>query len=357
MRALLNLVTQFLRRGRTLRAVAMLHVLAVASLLSHEAHAYTCTAKSVAGFVVTVPANIVVPRDLPVGSVLPGATYTQTIAADGTVGVNCTVGSGETVPAIFTNDTGGGSSTGSNVTPIGNTGIGFKLSSLTTGSIYTTGTKNLTAASFAPGTSGCPNTADPCYLIMGPTIQMQFVKMQPIVNNPVIPGGSVYMDVTIGGYKASTVALSNPVQITSQTCSVTTPSIQVDLGSVPAKSIPNVGDGSTAVPFSIGVDCTGLSTALAITFTDVSNPGNTSNTLPLSADSTARGVGIQILKSGTPISYGPDASIAGNTNQITIGQVNGTSTTIPFTGRYVRTTSTITPGSANGTATFTMSYQ
>ncbi|MEX3936819.1 fimbrial protein [Paraburkholderia phymatum] len=320
------------------------------ALLPTGASAATCTAHPQAQFTMSVPSSIVVPRDLPVNAPIPGASFAYTVQVDGTYGVTCTFTGSENVPAILTNYQGGPSS--GNVTPIGTTGIGYTLVS-NLGSTYVTGTRNLNAAFFAPGGT-C--LSSPCYVTLGPTVTMQLVKLQQTLNNPLLPGGK-YMDVTIGGLLSSTVSISNPIQITSQTCSVTTPSINVDLGTVPGKQFTTVGSGSTPVSFNIGVDCTGLTTNLGITFTDAANPSNRTNTLPLSSTSTASGVGIQILRNGTAVSYGPDSSIAGTTSQIMIGQVNGTATTIPLTARYVQTTSTIRGGTANGTATFTMSYQ
>ncbi|SIT50583.1 hypothetical protein BN2476_850016 [Paraburkholderia piptadeniae] len=298
------------------------------------------------------PAAIVVPRDLPINSPIPDASFSvsTTVPADGTHGVTCTFTGSETVPAVFTNYQGGLSS--GNVTPIGSTGIGYTLVS-NLGSTYVTGTKNLGAAVFATN-STC--LATPCYLTLGPTVTMQLVKLQQTLSNPMLPGGE-YMDVTIGGLVSTTISVSSPIQITSQTCSVTTPSINVDLGSVPVRKFTTVGSSSDPVNFNIGVDCTGLTTNLNITFTDAFNPSNRTNTLPLSSTSIASGVGIQILRNGAAVSYGPDSNIAGTTNQIAIGQVTGTTTTIPLTARYVQTTSTIRGGSANGAATFTMSYQ
>jgi len=354
-RVLVKRFSRSLSGGRWLRAVAMLHVFAVTSLFSHGAFAYTCVSGGYSQLVLQVPASIVIPRDLPVGSVLPGATYTATALGSGTAGVSCTFTGGESAPVVYTNDTGGGNATGS-VIPIGNTGIGFILTSLLTGGTYKPGTVNITASAFQPGSStGC--TATPCYLVLGPTVQLQLVKMQPIVGNPTLPGQTVYMDATVGGKKASTVALSQNIQITSQTCTVTTPSIPVDLGQVSAlNKLSTLGSFSDQVGFNIGVDCAGLATNLGITFTDVADPGNTTNLLTLSSDSTAQGVNIQILKGTTPVLYGPDSSIAGNTNQISIGASGSSMVNIPLYGRYIRT-GAIKPGLAKGVATFTMSYQ
>ncbi|MPW16600.1 fimbrial protein [Paraburkholderia sp. CNPSo 3157] len=353
MRALLSyLIACFTQRERKASRLALVPCVLIWALLPVGANAATCTPNPSATFSMAFPVTIVVPRDLPVGADIPAPVVQQQVPVDGSVGISCTFTGSETVPAVFTNYQVGSSS--GIVTPIGNTGVGYKLHSDTTGSDYVTGTKNLGVAAFAAGPTSC--SVAPCHHVMGPVMTMTLVKLQQTLNNPTLPSGK-YMDVTIGGYLASTVSLANPIQIVSQTCSVTTSSIDVDLGSVSIRKFTTMGSGSDPVNFSIGVDCTGLTTNLGITFTDAVNPSNQTNTLPLSSTSTASGVGIQILRNGTAVAYGPDSNIAGTTNQIMIGQVNGTATTIPLAARYVQTASSIRGGSANGRATFTMSYQ
>ncbi|KVR00360.1 adhesin [Burkholderia ubonensis] len=95
------------------------------------------------------------------------------------------------------------------------------------------------------------------------------------------------------------------------------------------------------------------------TLTDASHPANVSSVLSLGADSTASGVGIQVLRgdNDTLISYGPDSSQAGNPNQWFVGEFGNVDVTIPLKARYVQTASDVKAGTANGRATFTMSYQ
>jgi type 1 fimbria pilin len=102
-----------------------------------------------------------------------------------------------------------------------------------------------------------------------------------------------------------------------------------------------------------------LATNYYITFTDNNNPTNHSNALSLASGSSASGVGIQIVQNGSPVSLGPDSSVAGNLNQMFVGSSAGSGSVVrvPFGGRYVKTSNTMTAGSANGVATFTMSYQ
>ncbi|WP_241300127.1 fimbrial protein [Burkholderia stabilis] len=145
------------------------------------------------------------------------------------------------------------------------------------------------------------------------------------------------------------------------TCRVTTPAITVPLGNVRASTFTGVGSVSTGQPFNIVLECaggeTGTVTNVYTTLTDHTNPGNVSDTLSLAQDSGATGIGIQVLNGSTVIKYGPDSSAAGNTNQWKAGEAGNGTFTIPLTARYVQTAPKITPGSANGLATFTMSYQ
>jgi type 1 fimbria pilin len=332
------------------RMLAGVGSLIAAMLLPVVAHA-TCSqaASGIANIPITMPATVTIPRDTPIGKVIAQASYAVVFDNQHPVGVSCDANTTVT----FTNLQGAGANS-NGVQPIGNTGLGYKI--YTGAKYYTAGTFPLTPVNFEPPQCTGNTGNGLCYLFMGPTNTFQLMKIAPVVGNQSVPAGQ-YMSASVGGIPDSMLSLANSIQVISQTCSVTTPAVAVNLGTVAARTFGAVGSGSTAVPFNIGVDCTGVSTMLAITFTDATNPGNTSTTLPLSSDSTAKGVGIQILNNGTPVAFGPDSSIAGNTNQIQIGQVNNAPTTLSLAGRYVKTASTIGPGSANGMATFTMSYQ
>ncbi|EDT38436.1 Fimbrial protein [Burkholderia ambifaria MEX-5] len=125
------------------------------------------------------------------------------------------------------------------------------------------------------------------------------------------------------------------------------------------------GIGSTVGPrsFAISLTCSGgdagTMTNAHVTLTDSTNPNNTSTTLSLTKESTASGVGLQIMKGDTLVGFGPDSAAVGNTNQWQVGTVmqGQANLTIPLAARYVQTGSKITPGSTDARATFTMSYQ
>ncbi|MCA8205846.1 fimbrial protein [Burkholderia sp. AU33545] len=158
---------------------------------------------------------------------------------------------------------------------------------------------------------------------------------------------------------------ASPVIIQPQvpTCKVATPDVIVPMGAVLASSFKGVGTTSVQRPFNIALTCSGgkagTSTNAYVTLTDATASANSSTTLSLSKDSTASGIGVQIMKDGAPLGFGPDSTAVGNTNQwyagnIAQGQAN---LTIPLSARYVQTGATVSPGSANARATFTFSYQ
>lgn len=152
------------------------------------------------------------------------------------------------------------------------------------------------------------------------------------------------------------------IQPSVPTCAVSTPLISVPLGNVSVKEFSGVGTpSSTTRAFNIALQCSGAVngayTNVYTTLTDQTNPANVSDTLALSAGSTASGVGIQVLNGAALVKYGPDSSAAGNMNQWWAGTATNGTFNIALTARYVQTSPTVTPGSANGRATFTMSYQ
>ncbi|MCC8394459.1 type 1 fimbrial protein [Paraburkholderia sp. MMS20-SJTR3] len=327
-------------------------VLIGATLLPGFAHAQ-CSLGSggTSNFMISIPSPVTIPRDAPVGSVIGQGTATVAFSNASPTGVYCTAAASY----VYSNLQGGSSSGSNSVMPIGSTGIGYTLQAGS--SYYSTATGTLPATWFQP--SSCGQTAGgKCYAYLGPTVTLRLIKLSPLISSQTIAAGQ-YFTATVGGLTAGTVSLANPVQITNQTCTVTTPSISVPLGNVPLSQFGPVGSTSNTVPFQIGLNCSGVATSYYITFTDSNNPGNNSNALSLTSDSSAKGVGIQILKGGNPVAYGPDSSVAGNLNQIFLGTTAGTDTVVslPFGGRYVKIDSTMTPGSANGVATFTMSYQ
>lgn len=196
------------------------------------------------------------------------------------------------------------------------------------------------------------------------TVTVSLVKTGPITAGGTISGEIAGVFAQYNTSQIASFRLNSSVQIKPMvpTCRVSTPAIKVPLGKVHPSTFTGVGTYSPAQNFNIGLTCSGGTggtvTRVYTTLTDQTNPGNRSNTLPLiSSGLTATGVGIQILNGSTPISYGPDSRVANNPNQWMVGTQGNGSFTIPLSVRYVQTSPSVTPGTANGAATFTMSYQ
>ncbi|WP_196486756.1 fimbrial protein [Burkholderia stagnalis] len=194
--------------------------------------------------------------------------------------------------------------------------------------------------------------------------EIELVKIGPITTGGVITGEVRGGFAGYGNlFQAVSYRIGGGIVVRPQvpTCRVATPGIAVPLGNIPASTFTGIGSVSPSRPFNIALQCsggeTGTVTNVYTTLTDHTNPGNVSDTLSLAQDSGATGIGIQVLNGNTVIKYGPDSSATGNTNQWKAGEAGNGTFTIPLTARYVQTAPKITPGTANGLATFTMSYQ
>jgi type 1 fimbria pilin len=194
------------------------------------------------------------------------------------------------------------------------------------------------------------------------------VKLK-VISTPTT-GGTMQLLGQIGPSNGTTLfgniflSWQSTIQVTKQTCTVTTPSVSVSLGNVPASALPSIGSTSQQVPFNIGISCAGgdgTGVPVSITFTDPSGTTpNGFNTLYPSPDSTASGAYIQILYQGVPVNFSADTS-HGNPNAIRVGNAQNGSFNIPLTARYIRGITAkgidLTPGTANGLAQFVMDYQ
>jgi type 1 fimbria pilin len=145
--------------------------------------------------------------------------------------------------------------------------------------------------------------------------------------------------------------------LTHATCSVGQTDLAVLLPTADTRAFSaGVGTVAAPQPFSLSFACT-TGAKVSMTLTDNVNPANRSSTLQLTAESTAKGIGIQVLNSaGTPVSFGPDSATPGNTNQWLIGDSPNGPLQVPLTARYI-STGAVSAGTVKALATFTMSYQ
>ncbi|MGX7003872.1 fimbrial protein [Caballeronia sp. KNU42] len=144
--------------------------------------------------------------------------------------------------------------------------------------------------------------------------------------------------------------------LSTATCSVQTDALAVALPNITNRALSS-GIGATAgrQTFNLSFACAS-GAQVSIVITDAVTPSNRSNVLTLAPDSTAKGVGVQILKDKEVlVSFGPDAAGPGVTNQWLIGVSPNGTLLLPLSAQYIRT-GDVTPGSLRALATFTMSY-
>ncbi len=168
---------------------------------------------------------------------------------------------------------------------------------------------------------------------------------------------------TVVSNRASIGMYPLSITVTAKACTITSGAANtVVMPQLVTYSLKAVGDVSAtkSAPFSLGLKCDG-SVSVYATLTDATDPANTSNILSLAKNSTAAGLGIQIMKKGTtiPLNFGPDSSAKGNKNQWLVGTsaASGSVISVPFEARYIKTEETIKPGTMSALSTITFSYQ
>ena len=149
-----------------------------------------------------------------------------------------------------------------------------------------------------------------------------------------------------------TVNISGMIQ--NQTCTVAQESIDqtVSLGDIDSRQLSNIGAVSSAVAFVIDLqNCSSVTKGVSFTFSG-SVDGDNPDLLALSDEAgSASGLGIAIKDDDSTLiplnkaskDYAIDPSQADNR--------------LAFYAQYMATSTNVTAGTANGTATFSLTYQ
>lgn len=195
--------------------------------------------------------------------------------------------------------------------------------------------------------------------LSGDTVTLELIKTAAVTGSGPLAAGTFSQAITDGdGFSVLTTMLS------ANGTTFVTPSCVVDLGSrnipvafdkVPLSSFK--GQGSTAVDrsFNIRLNCNAAQNpqyTVRMRMDAQADPSNAPGVLRLTqgGTATAGGVGIQVVD-GTaraPVKFGDD---------VVIGPLKDGSYVLPYTAHYYQTGSKVTPGQANGMATFTLSYK
>lgn len=120
------------------------------------------------------------------------------------------------------------------------------------------------------------------------------------------------------------------------------------LRDVPASELGQPGDASRSEDFTVQMQCTGPGVGVRLTLNDALDAGSTGSVLTPTADSTAGAVRVQLLRNGSPVTFGSSWDHGSSQNGLQ---------QIPLSARLQRQAGTFTPGLAQGQAVLTADYR
>ena len=171
---------------------------------------------------------------------------------------------------------------------------------------------------------------------------------------------SQYSFSTYSAVLFNIINISNSPKVKIPSCE--TPNLTVNLGKHAKADFGGIGATSSETPFDFVLNnCSPGMTAVKFTFKPAAgitlvNSGTAAQHLSLKSDSTASGVGVQVLyQDGTLIPFN-------TANSIPLGSTDYNASTggtfkVPMKARYIQTASTVSGGTANSAVEFTMTYE
>jgi type 1 fimbria pilin len=144
-----------------------------------------------------------------------------------------------------------------------------------------------------------------------------------------------------------------PAQITTVACTVDTPDVNVLLDQHAKSEFSGQGSATQWKAFNIDLDCD-KSARINVRIDATQDPSNVAGVIKLDSapgDMAATGVGVQLY-------FAPDNSaVQLGQSKFYYTSPNGGPETVQLKARYYQTLPAITAGTANATATFTLSYK
>ena len=330
------------------RVIALLPLV----LFARETWAITCTVNTSS---VTINAGtFTVQRDAAIGSTISGTitgnnnkivtcnTNYQTL---GGVGLRAVTGLNSNTPSY--NGNGVYNTTVSGVgTLIGTAAtVGPGLCS-SSGTGYITSTQNWMYA----GGCGSPNS-NTNFTIYEQNLFQLIKTASPLASGLINMKIAEFFPTRTANFNAIPIYLTATVNALA--CSVSTPNVSVTLPTVNVGSFTGVGNTLGGTPFTIGLQCDANARINAtLNFSQDSDTTDQSVAAVTGKGSAgvASGVGIQLLYGSTPL----------KNNTMTLLKTSSGGLELPagaFSARYFQTKSTVQAGTANTTATMTLTYQ
>lgn len=282
-----------------------------------------------------------VQRDAPVGTIVARGTVTTSISC------NTQQASGEWRVSLSPANTDNGATSLTNVRQTNKSGVGIRW--INTNAATGTSQYMSKAALNDSGTyRGLPQTITTNF-----TDVFELVKTGTI-STGILPAFTLAYDYRNAADKSFGRLINfkiSDTQITSMSCVVNNTAVSVPMGTVKRKDFsgPGTWPGNTATrDFDISLNC---NAGTSVNFQIEGNAQNASQgILSLNGGKdSASGVGIQLLYNNAPLPL----STTMNTGTVaTEGEYS-----IPLQARYYQTDNSVTPGTANSSATFTLTYQ
>lgn len=244
-------------------------------------------------------------------------------------GVRVTTSSGQILTSPTSNDTGGSNPQNHHLI-LSDIGMPVSLQQLVTFQFVKTGSSAIT-----PGTYFL-NGAGHTLFRTGLTSDASIYS-----GSTVVPGQSQEFTSIFFGPSFRFVAPSCSISSSTPT--------GVQLDTVPATQLANVGDTAGEKDFNISLVCQG-GMNLRVTYSDnAASTTNNTNVLTNTQTATQAGVGLQIVSGTTPVTFLTEMNVT------TVASDN-TPVTIPLKARYIRKSGAVTAGAVQGAFTYTLSY-
>ncbi|QOY73631.1 fimbrial protein [Pseudomonas sp. OST1909] len=197
----------------------------------------------------------------------------------------------------------------------------------------------------------------------GMHMRVQLVALAPLSPGRLTVPGLPLATQWVGPASAKQAAITGAVSSTSinvknTSCELTVPG-SIHLPRVDSSQMPALSDTAGDTVFSISANCGGTYENYQVSYimTDINSPDNTTSNLKLTqTNDTATGISVQIIDNNNAVIFGPSDSTTGRQTFGTISLSGNTLAKI-LTARYIRTGTTITPGTVNAGSTITLSYQ
>ncbi|MGF6350730.1 fimbrial protein [Variovorax sp. W2I14] len=188
--------------------------------------------------------------------------------------------------------------------------------------------------------------------------QVELFKIATVTGNGPLAQGTYTQYYSVADNKSvlTTNLLGEGITIITPSCSVDLGSrnILVEFGKVPLSSFKGRGTTAGERKFNIKLNCKAGQNAQNTVYLRMDATPDASNEqgvlkITQAGSTIATGVGIQVVNDkSVPVKFGEEALV---------GPSMDGSYVLPYTARYFQTGDKVTPGRADGTATFTLDYK